>query len=294
MQLKENIFTIIAKDNIDHNATPTTATKHYHGIFFFVFQFPSVAFPGDMISYPDEFPTTTKSSNSKKVDSFPSSYTKIRRFLSPSTSLTYLTAPISVLPDFDSLIHKQGVRDKYEWLESAYDNKTSYWVPWAKHHTGKHQSVVRIPDISAILPPIDEPVHALDMRYHCVNIISNTISTLNPGQIPVDTADQPIFSLTKELMIQFPDKFGLNKYFCLFGSLYIEKSLLIICGQVIKGSGLDEIMCICGLSIVGADSLVTVNDMKRARYCFQVEACVIYSKLKQAHMDSGSDELIFS
>ena len=77
------------------------------------------------------------------------------------------------------------------------------------------------------------------MQYHCMNIISNTINTLNPGQIPVDTADKPILALTKELMIRFPDKFGPDKYFCLFGSLPIEKSLLIICDQVIKGSGLD-------------------------------------------------------
>ena len=72
-----------------------------------------------------------------------------------------------------------------------------------------------------------------------MNIISNTINTLNPCQIPVDTADQSIFALTKEFMIRFPDKFGPDKYFCLFGSLHIEKSLLIICDQVIKGSGLD-------------------------------------------------------
>ena len=77
-----------------------------------------------MISYPDEFPTTTKSSNSKKVDSFPSSYTEIRRFLSPSTSLTFLTALIPVLSDCDSLVHKEGIKDEYEWLECAYDNQT--------------------------------------------------------------------------------------------------------------------------------------------------------------------------
>ena len=232
------------------------------------------------------YPTTTKSSNSKKVDSLPSSYTEIRRFLSPSTSLTFLTASIRVLPDFDSVVHQQGVKVEYESLESAYDGKTFYWVPWAKHHAGKYRSVVRLPDISAILPPIHERVHTLDMQYHCMNIISNKINTLNPGQIPVDTVDQLIFALTKESMIRFPDK-----YFCLFGSLHIEKSLLIICGQVIKGSGLDEIMYTCGLSIIGADSLVTVNDIKRTRYCLQVGACVIYSKLK-THRDSGSDELI--
>ena len=55
-----------------------------------------------------------------------------------------------------------------------------------------------------------------------MNIISNTINTLNPGQITVETADQPVFDLTKELMIRFPDKLGLHKHFCLFGSLHIE------------------------------------------------------------------------
>ena len=95
-------------------------------------------------------------------------------------------------------------------------------------------------------------------------------------------------------MTPFPDKFGPDKYFSLFGSLHIEKSLLIICGLVLKGSGSDEIFCTCGVSIVVADSLVTVKGIKRARYCLQVGACVIYSKLKQARMDSGSNELILS
>ena len=51
-------------------------------------------------------------------------------------------------------------------------------------------------------------------------------------------------------------------------------------------------MYTCGLSIVRADSLVTLNNIKRARYYLQVGACMIYLKLKQAHRDSGSDELI--
>ena len=121
-----------------------------------------------MISYPDEVPVTTKSSNSKEVDSLLSSYREIRRFLSLSTSLTFLTAPIPVLPDFESLVHQQGVKKEYEWLESAYDDKASYWIPGAKHHAGKHRSVVRLPDVSAILPPFDESVHTLDMQYHII------------------------------------------------------------------------------------------------------------------------------
>ena len=68
--MKKNIFTIIAKDNIDQDARSTPATKHYHGTSFCIFQFPSVASPGDMISYPDELSTTTRSGNSKNADSF--------------------------------------------------------------------------------------------------------------------------------------------------------------------------------------------------------------------------------
>ena len=40
-----------------------------------------------------------------------------------------------------------------------------------------------------ILPPVDEPVHTLDMQYRCMNIRSNRIITLNSGQITIDTAD---------------------------------------------------------------------------------------------------------
>ena len=60
--------------------------------------------------------------------------------------------------------------------------------------------------------------------------------------MPVKTAHRSIFPLTKELMIEFPNKFGPDKYLCLFRSLHTKKSLIIICGQVIKGSGWPKYM----------------------------------------------------
>ena len=105
-----------------------------------------------------------------------------------------------------------------------------------------------------------------------MNITVNTISTFNPCQIPVDITDQPIFSLTKKLMIPFPEKFGHDKFFYLFRSLHTEKFLLIISGRVIKSSGLDEIVFAGGQSIIGGDFLMSVNNIKRASYCYQVSA----------------------
>ena len=100
---------------------------------FSIFQFPSVDYPGDVISYPNEHLSV---STSKKVNSLPSSYTEVRKFLLPSSSFKFVAAPILVIPDLNQSIYDQGVNDEYEWLENAYHNSTSDWVGWAKHHAG--------------------------------------------------------------------------------------------------------------------------------------------------------------
>ena len=77
-------------------------------------------------------------------------------------------------------------------------------------------------------------------------------------------------------MIQFTDKFVYYKYFYLFGSLNMKNPLLIICGHVLKAAALDKVMCICGLHIVGHDSLVIVNNLIRAKHQLQIKACAIH------------------
>ena len=74
----------------------------------------------------------------------------------------------------------------------------------------------------------------------------------------------------------------------LFGALHIEKSLLLIHGDIIKGSGLIEILDANELSVVGTNAIENVNDIKKARYCLQVSVCAIYRKLKEGHLESNS------
>ena len=64
-------------------------------------------------------------------------------------------------------------------------------------------------------------------------------------------------------------------------------TVLLICGSLIEGSGLDKSMVSCGLSTVATDSLVSVNHTKRASYCIQVAAFVMFSLLISAHKKSG-------
>ena len=48
----------------------------------------------------------------------------------------------------------------------------------------------------------------LATQYHCMNIISKTISVINPNQTPVDTCDQPVYTLTKQIQWRYPELFG--------------------------------------------------------------------------------------
>ena len=134
-------------------------------------------------------------------------------------------------------------------------------------------------DISAILPLIDAPINTLDTQHHCMEILEKLTQLLNPSQICVHECDQLVYNLSKELQWRFLNRLCPEKYFCLFGSLYIEKSILLLPVSLIKGSGLDKIMVCFQLSIIGTDSLVSENYIKRARYCIQIATCVIFSLL---------------
>ena len=139
---------------------------------------------------------------------------------------------------------------------------------WVQHHAPLERNIECTPGINAIMPLLRDPVHTLEMQYHCMEINVNTINALHPGQTPVDTCDQPVYALTKEVQWRYPLKF--QRYFSLMGALHIEQSFLIIHGQLIKGSGLENILNSNNFSLIGTSSIVDVNHIKRARYCMTV------------------------
>ena len=68
-----------------------------------------------------------------------------------------------------------------------------------------------------------------------MEIFEKTTQLLNSSQIFVDESGQPVYRLLKELQWRFSNGFGPEKYFWLFGSLHLEKSILLLCGLLIEG-----------------------------------------------------------
>ena len=75
------------------------------------------------------------------------------------------------------------------------------------------------------MPFLRDPVHTLNMQFHCMKINQNTINAVNPGQTPVDVSDQPVYDLTKEIQWRFPTEF--KEYFPMMGDLHTEKLFLV-------------------------------------------------------------------
>ena len=74
----------------------------------------------------------------------------------------------------------------------------------------------------------------------------------------------------------------------MLGDLHIEHTNLLIHGELIKGSVLEDVLEKNNLSTKGTSAVIDANHIKRARYCLQVSLCVIYKLLKEAHIKSAS------
>ena len=65
------------------------------------------------------------------------------------------------------------------------------------------------------------------------------------------------------------------------GRLHIEQAALVCIGQLIKGSGLDDIVDGASLDTVGLKIAVCdVNNIKKARYTLQVVVAALTKKTK--------------
>ena len=80
-----------------------------------------------------------------------------------------------------------------------------------------------------------------------------------------------------------------SNYFPLFGQLHIEQCLLLIHGQMIKGSGLLEILTENKFSIIGLSVVVDVNNIKRARCTLQITLCSLFNQLREAMSNNLTD-----
>lgn len=66
--------------------------------------------------------------------------------------------------------------------------------------------------------------------------IRDIVAFLNPGQIPVVAADQPLYALAKQIQWQWPE-YKEDIFIVMFGGLHIELATLRSAGAILQDSG---------------------------------------------------------
>ena len=83
----------------------------------------------------------------------------------------------------------------------------------------------------------------------------------------------------------YPEEF--EGYFCFMGGLHIEQAALVCIGQLIEGSGLDDIVDATSLDRVDLKTAVLMTTIsKKARYTLQVVAAALTKKLNDVFKTS--------
>ena len=86
---------------------------------------------------------------------------------------------------------------------------------------------------------------------------------LNPGQVVVGCSDLPLYALKKVIQMACTSLFG-KSYFAFMGGLHIEQAALVCIGQLIKGTGMGDIIGAASLDTIGLETAVCdVNNIKK-------------------------------
>lgn len=65
---------------------------------------------------------------------------------------------------------------------------------------------------------------------------------MNPGQIAVLGADQPLYAIAKQLQSQYPETLGEDKLILMMGALHMEDKAHLMVGKLLHDSGWTNIL----------------------------------------------------
>ena len=277
--LRKGLFTTCAVDNLDHNPSSTTAQSSFHGTGMPFFQNPSADCTGEVRTLQQIQKSGTKS---KKVPSLPDYYTNVP----PASFGQSNPCPVSS----ESAGHSQLVLPKhlsleYEWLEEvclSMDTQEAVSISWPAHHAAKKRQPKLEKSLSAMMSLFQESAHSVAIIKHSMDVAKATTNFLNPGQVPVVAADQPLFAIAKQVQWKWPSLYG--DVVVMFGGLHLEMGALKMLGDLLKDSGWTTALTEAEVASAGtADSFVSASHVKKTRLAHEVTACTLYQLCKTAY-----------
>ena len=137
--------------------------------------------------------------------------------------------------------------------------------------------------IFLFFPLFRDQAKSLAIIRHSMDVVRKTVEIINPGQVSIITANQPLYTLTmlaKQIQWSWPDTYGENHFVVIFGGLHIEMTILKVLSDLLEGSGWTAALVQADIASTGAaDSLLKASHVTRTRNDHQVTACALYGLL---------------
>ena len=277
--LRKNVFTVGALDNLDHNPSSTTSVSSFHGTGISLFQLPTKNNLGERRS-----PIIVPPSENK-TPVLPNSYASVPAVALKMTSVEVPECDIS--PVGNCL--NDARNEEHNWVKKALpllkkENLSSAdAIAWAAYHASLQPPIEDPPARSALLPLFYEKSATPAMIKHGMNVIREAVEYLNPGQVPVTTFDQPLFALAKFVQWKWPDTDGEKEHVVMLGGLHIEMALWKTVGDLLEGSGWTTALTEAGVVSPGiADSCLRAEHLTRTRHVHQVTLLTLHNLQQEA------------
>ncbi|CAL8285083.1 unnamed protein product [Lota lota] len=173
----------------------------------------------------------------------------------------------------------QNIKEEYWWIENvrkilalASDdeensvNQSVDSMSWSAYHASHQPAGRKIICPSALLPLFHKSAHMVAMIKHSMDVVIQAVQHLNAGQTPVVIFDQPLYAKAKQLQWKWPEMYGEDKFFVIFGGLLIEMAALKTLCDWLQGSGWVEALVQAEITTAGtANSILRAAHVARTR-----------------------------
>ena len=138
---------------------------------------------------------------------------------------------------------------------------------------------------TSLLPLFHDQAHSIAMIRHLMNVVKKAVDILNPGQVPIITVDQPLFTIAKQIQWNWTASHGEDQFIVMFGGLHIAMAAFKTIGNLLDSSGWTGALVQANVVTPGtAESFLSVTHMTRTRRAHQIMASSLYHLLQKAYL----------
>ncbi len=228
--LQNDIFTSAAIDNLDHNPTSASATDSFHGTCISIFQHlnEEIQFAKLQLEKANKSTKATYVLPEYYTEVFPAK-TGVADYPLQSVNAECPSLPLQDISRATDWLGKVNANYAKEESNSFSENEMVSWSAFYSSRVSKSNTPAK--SLTALLPLLKESITSTATVAHTFKIIQSILLKVNPSQIPVITADQPVYAIAKQVQWRYLNSYGEDKVFIMMGALHIEMCFLSAIGD---------------------------------------------------------------